>query len=171
MQAKNRRETIVADRRGSKSAIKGSALATASGVSRQVIVHDIALLRATGNNIVSTADGYRVYSVTEDTCKRVYCVKHEEAELEEELFIFVDNGGHLLNIIVDHPMYGEIVVDLYLKSRRQVKAFMEKAKDNDFVPLMRLTGGHHYHTVEAENEDILDDIEKELRNRGLLVEE
>lgn len=170
VEANKRRECILEDLIEHNSPLRGSELAGKYGVSRQVIVQDVALLRATGKNIVSTADGYRIYTAAEDTLKKVYCVKHDDASLEEELFIFVDNGGHLLNIIVDHKIYGEIVVDLHLKSRRQVKAFMDKVRSNEFVPLMRLTGGFHYHTVEAESMEILEEIEEELRAKGFLIE-
>ncbi len=171
MLAKKRRDNILQDLEKSDSALSGSILAERYGVSRQVIVQDIALLRASGKTIVSTAEGYRIYAAKEDTHKRVFCVKHDDEALEEELFIFVDNGGHLLNTIVDHAIYGEIDVDLHLSSRRQVKAFMEKLEDTSFVPLMHLTGGHHYHTVEADSEDVLDAIEEELRSKGFLLED
>lgn len=170
MYARNRRELIYEDLNKSRSPIKGSDLADKYSVSRQVIVQDIALLRATGKNVVSTAEGYQIYDAVDDTLKRVFYVKHDEASLEDELFIFVDNGGHVLNIIVDHAVYGEIVVDLHLKSRRQVKAFIEKTANQGFVPLMRLTDGSHYHTVEAESIEILDDIEAELRKKGYLAD-
>ena len=164
-----RRKKILADLEASSHPIKGSDLAKTYGVSRQVIVQDVALLRATGATIVSTADGYIIYSANEDSCKRVFCVTHSDVELEEELLIFVDNGGRVLNIIVEHVVYGEIVVDLHLNTRRQVKAFIDKTGNNEFKPLMALTKGNHYHTIEADSEEILNDIEEELMMRGFLV--
>lgn len=165
-----RRNRILADLEISSTTIKGSDLAKTYGVSRQVVVQDVALLRATGAPIVSTADGYIIYSANVNSCKRVFCVTHNDVELEEELLIFVDNGGHVLNIIVEHVVYGEIVVDLHLKTRRQVNTFIEKTSGNDFTPLMVLTKGNHYHTIEAESEIILDAIEEELKVKGFLVE-
>lgn len=161
-----RREHILQDLQKSQSAIKGSSLAKAYGVSRQVIVQDIALIRALGAAVVSTSEGYVIYAVDQNSYKRVYCVNHENDDLEEELLIFVDNGGRVLNTIIEHVIYGEIVVDMHLNSRRQVKAFIQKTGQEDFTPLMALTNGNHYHTIEADSEQILDDIETELKARG-----
>lgn len=170
MEGNIRRDKITRDLTNSKEAIKGSDLADKFHVSRQVIVQDIALLRAKGIAIVSTSEGYMLYTSNEESVRRVFCVNHEDDQLEEELLIFVDNGGHLLNVIVDHEIYGQITVDLLLKTRRQVKAFIDKIKTTDFIPLMTLANGDHYHTVEAESEDVLDIIEEELRGLGLLKE-
>jgi len=169
MDGTDRRSKILKALEGSERAIKGSDLAQSYGVSRQVIVQDIALLRATGVSIISTAAGYVIYSANENFYRRVFCVRHSDDELEEELYIFVDNGGRVLNIIVEHVIYGEIVVDLHLTTRRQVKSFIEKTEANEFTPLMVLTKGDHYHTIEGDSEEILDDIEEELKARGFLV--
>ena len=168
MEGKFRREKILRDLITSKFAIKGSNLADKYHVSRQVVVQDIALLRAQGKAIVSTSEGYMFYTTNEASIRRVFCVNHDDNQLEEELLIFVDNGGHLMNVIVDHAVYGQITVDLLLKTRRQVKAFIDKISTTEFVPLMTLTNGDHYHTVEAESEEILDTIEEELRGLGIL---
>ncbi len=170
MLGKERREKILETLYDSNTPITGSQLATMYGVSRQVIVQDVALIRAAGYTIVSTADGYLIYKIKENTHKRVFCVNHTNDQLEEELLIIIDNGGHVLNIIVDHILYGEISVDLHLASRRQVKAFVERTSEGDFVPLMSLTKGDHYHTIEADSEEILDDIEKELDEKGFLIQ-
>lgn len=170
MDGKTRREKILTALENNNNASKGSDLALTYGVSRQVIVQDIALLRAMGKSIVSTAEGYMVYTSEEEGFRRVFCVSHEDDQLEEELLIFVDNGGHLLNVIVDHSVYGQITVDLLLKTRRQVRAFISRINASDFVPLMALSRGNHYHTVEADCEEALDDIEKELRAVGFLIE-
>jgi len=165
-----RRQAIVTQLTENRRAMTGASLADKHDVSRQVIVQDIALLRAQGHSIVSTAEGYLLYSRDGDQCRRVYCVKHNGTQLEEELLIFVDNGGRVLNIIVEHGVYGEISVDLHLNSRRQVKAFIKRINEQAFVPLMTLTKGHHYHTIEADSEEILDDIEAELGAAGFLVD-
>lgn len=170
MDGLTRRRLITVTLETSDIAVKGAVLAEKFGVSRQVIVQDIALLRAKGKDIISTAEGYLSYSATDDTLKRVYCVNHNDDELEEELLVFVDNGGHVLNIIVDHTVYGGITVDLHLSNRKQVGDFMSMVTEGEFIPLMSLTKGNHYHTIEAENEQILNNIEKDLRIKGFLVE-
>ena len=56
--AQVRRGRIVSDLVGSKKPLSGAALAKELGVSRQIIVQDIALLRANGHDIVVN---HRVY--------------------------------------------------------------------------------------------------------------
>lgn len=171
MDGLERRDMIMEVLREKTQAITGTQMAKMFEVSRQVIVQDVALLRAQGVEIISTSEGYRIYKVKTDTFKRVFCVKHPEEAIEDELYIIVDNGGLLLNTIVSHLAYGEISVDMHLSSRRQVNDFLIRTLSKEFVPLMTLTKGNHYHTVEAKSESILDVIEKELRQKGYLVEE
>lgn len=170
MNGTKRRERVLKVLEDKTQPITGSELSVVFNVSRQIIVQDIALLRAQGEKIISTANGYLIYKIKTSTCKRVFCVQHEDSAIEDELLTIVDNGGHVLNIIVSHVVYGEISVDLLLGSRRQVKDFMVKTRENEFVPLMVLTKGEHYHTVEANTEEILDEIEEELREKGYLVQ-
>lgn len=171
MNGASRREGIMQELNRSEDPITGTELSKQFKVSRQVIVSDVALLRAQGFEIISTADGYMTYKIKEDTFKRVYCVQHPNEAIEEELLMIVDNGGHLLNTIVTHVIYGEIVVNMHIRSRRQVLDFLARTRNNEFVPLMSLTHGAHYHTVEAESEAILNDIEAELDRKGYLVKE
>lgn len=169
MEGKERREAILEVLNSSKEVITGTAMAKQFHVSRQVIVQDIALLRAQGVQIISTSEGYLVYHIKKDTIKRAYMVKHELVDIEDELNTIVDLGGNVLNVVVTHPVYGEISVDMMIGSRRSVNKFMAKLQEHQFIPLMYLTGGDHLHIVEAESEEILDEIEKELDQKGYLV--
>lgn len=169
MIGQERREQVVGKLLETTEPITGSDLARELGVSRQVIVQDIALLRAKGHSIISTADGYLMTAKDGGLHQRVFCVKHPDGAMEDELYSIVDNGGQIINIIISHIVYGEISVDLYLSTRRQVERFLAKTKNVDFIPLMSLTGGEHYHTVSAATEKQLDDIEEELREKGYLV--
>lgn len=171
MKGSERRELILRELNRIDGPVTGTSLAKQFKVSRQVIVSDIALLRAQGLEIIATADGYMTYRVKEDTYKRVYCVQHPNEAIEDELLLIVDNGGHLLNTIVTHAIYGEIVVNMHISSRRQVTDFLARTRNNDFVPLMSLTHGAHYHTVEADSESVLDEIEAELDKLGYLVKD
>lgn len=168
MEGKERREAIVEALSNSTEAITGTTLAKRYGISRQGIVQDIALLRAQGMQIISTSEGYLVYHI-KDNNKRAFLVKHETKDIEDELNSIVDLGGNVLNAVVTHPVYGEISVDMMIGSRRNVMKFMEKLKDNKFVPLMQLTGGEHVHIIEADSDEILDEIEKELNKKGYIV--
>lgn len=169
MEGKERREAIITELTQSNEPITGTALSKKYGVSRQVIVQDVALLRAQGIHIISTGDGYLISKNNDSTVKRAITVKHSQEDIEDELTTIVDFGGNVLNVIVSHPVYGEIEVDMMIGSRKSVKKFMEKLKDKDFVPLMQLTGGEHLHIIEAEDEETLDDIEDELYKKGYLI--
>ena len=169
MEGSKRREEIIQLLSATAKPMTGADLAKQCDVSRQVVVQDIALIRAQGVKVTSTARGYIITDPKSNTAKRVFCLNHPADAMEEELFTIVDNGGHIMNIIVEHQIYGEITADLHLATRRQVEAFIKETKTHEFVPLMSLTGGEHYHTVEADSEDILDDIEAELKEKGFLV--
>lgn len=169
MEGKDRREAIINELLENSKPITGAALAKKYSVSRQVIVQDIALLRAQGIHVISTGEGYFISQPNEGMIKRAITVKHYMSDIEEELNIIVDNGGNVLNVIVSHPIYGEIEVDMMISSRKSVQKFMKSMSSNNFVPLMHLTGGEHLHIIEAEDEETLDDIENELFKKGYLV--
>ena len=98
----------------------------------------------------------------------MFCVNHNTDEVEDELQCIVDNGGHVLDVSVEHDVYGQISADLILNSRADIEEFLDKMKNSTDKPLKELTGSIHYHTVEAESEDILDRIEVKLREKGYL---
>lgn len=170
MEGDKRREQIISCLAKSSQPISGTELAKIFNVSRQVIVQDIALLRATNKNILSTNKGYILYNpqVNPTNTKRIFSVFHTSEGIREELYTIIDSGGKVLDVVVEHEIYGQITVDLILKNRRDVDDFMEKLSKNNSQPLNILTNGHHYHTVEAESEEILDNIEEKLLEKGFL---
>ena len=143
--------------------VSGSALAKTFQVSRQVIVQDIALIRAEGNNVISTNRGYILNAP--HTVSRIFKVHHTDADLENELCGIVDLGG-----MVNHRVYGHIEAELNIGSRRQVENFMEDIRNGKSSPLKNITSDYHYHKVEAESEEILDMIQDMLKRRGFLIE-
>jgi len=148
---------------------KGTDLAATLDVSRQVIVQDIAVLRAAGVNILATPQGY-LRPRQEDTCRRTFPCRHDLAGLEKELLLMVDYGGKVIDVIVEHPLYGEIRGYLMLSSRYDVQKFVTNLASSGARPLYTLTGkGVHLHTVEASGEDILDRIEDRLSRAGFLL--
>ena len=149
--------------------LSGSALAKQLGVSRQVIVQDIALLRAVDKNIISTAKGYLLYQQDAKKARRCFFVYHTTEQIEDELCTVVDLGGSILDVFVEHEIYGTITADLNLKNRRDVMEFVERVRTNKTVPLKELTAGKHTHTIEADTEEVLDVIEAELLKKGYLV--
>jgi transcriptional regulator of NAD metabolism len=132
------------------------------GVSRQVIVQDITLLR-TAYPILATAKGYLLYPATEKKCRRTFCVRHSKEETKNELNIIVDHGGKILDVMVEHHVYGEIRADLMLSCRKEVDEFCKRLGMSKSGPLNIIGSGIHYHTVEAASEEILDEIGRKLQ--------
>ena len=126
-----RREKIIEIMSNQKEPVSGSDLAKKFGVSRQVIVQDIALLRATNKNILSTNKGYFLYNPGKgpQKPKRSFCVQHTTEQMQDELYTIVDYGGKVLDAVVEHDIYGQITVDLMLCNRMDVDEFMEKLPD------------------------------------------
>lgn len=169
MDGEQRRIEIIKYLSKNEKPVSATTLAKKLEVSRQIIVQDVALLRAGGYDILATARGYILNKETEKMLQRVLLVKHDRSETEEELNLMIDNGGRVRNVIVSHPLYGELVGDLMLRTRRDVKQFVEKLNATNAAPLLHLTDGIHMHTVEALNEEDLNAIEEELDKRGFLI--
>jgi len=168
MTGKERRDSIIKMISG-KSPVSGGSLSKSLDVSRQIIVSDIALLRAEGYDIISTNRGYFLNSPSGATI--VVKVNHTDEQTEDELNTIVDLGGTVIDVFVHHKVYGKISADLDIRSRRNVKEFIENIKSGKSTPLKNITSNYHYHTISAENEEILNIIVEELKNKGYLVEE
>jgi len=164
---KYRRKDILKILSDAINPISGEKLASKFNVTRQVIVQDIAILRAEHNDIISTNRGYYL---NEDKTKRIFKVKHKDQDIRKELYSIVDLGGTVKDVIVNHKVYGDIKKDLNVSSRRDVDIFIDKMKSENSKPLDILTGGIHFHTVIADNIEIIDEIELRLQELGFLVE-
>lgn len=147
----------------------GKALAAEFDVSRQVIVQDIALIRAAGHDVISTNRGYVIQE--EASANRVFKVKHTDEQVEEELYAIVDLGGCVRNVMVNHKIYGHMEADLNITSRRKAAEFINGIRSGKSSPLKNITSDYHYHLVEADGEETLDLIEQVLREKGFLVEQ
>ncbi len=152
-------------------AISGTKLAEKLGVSRQVIVQDIALLRADRQDILSTHLGYTLAASPNTGFRREFCVKHTNEELLDELLCILDLGGQVLDVSVDHEVYGRIWGNLVIRTVDDAHAFQEKLSTSGAPPLKSLSSDYHYHTVQAPSERLLDYIWVELLRRGYLVRE
>ena len=168
MEGQMRRDTIIKMLGEKGKPLSGTELAKELGVSRQVIVQDIALLRAVNKNILSTNKGYVLYDPSEETQKarRTIAVSHSDEQTQDELYTIVDFGGKVLDVVIEHDIYGQITVDLILKSRQDVDEFIAKVAKSKAKPLKTLTGNKHFHTVEADSEQLLDIIEEKLREKA-----
>ena len=151
--------------------LSGSALAKLFGVSRQVIVQDIALIRAEHYGILSTNKGYLYRTEeTENTLpKRVFYVKHSTGQVLEEFTIVTELGGKILDVAVEHEIYGQIRVDLLIETAQDAADFSQRLLNCRDNPLKVLTDDIHYHTVAAPSEKLLDLIQGELKNKGFLI--
>ena len=169
MTGSERRQELLQLLSGTQTPLSGTALAKHFDVSRQVIVQDIALIRAAGYEIISTNRGY-ILNQPKTVC-RIFKVQHTDEQLEEELNTIVDLGGCVDNVMIHHRVYGKMEAELALSSRRKVGAFMEDIRSGKSSPLKNITSNYHYHKVSADSEETLDLIEQELREKGFLVEE
>ena len=150
--------------------LSGTALAGALHVSRQVIVQDIALMRAEHLPILSTNKGYLLGpdAVRSSQPKRVFFVRHATDQVLEEFMTVIDLGGRILDVAVEHELYGPIRADLLIENRQDAQDFVDRLKNCRDNPLKVLTDDCHFHTVAAPSEKLLDLIESELRSRGFL---
>ena len=172
MPAGERRAAILDELSRADKPVSGSALAKAVGVSRQVVVQDIALLRADGHDIVATNRGYVLREGESEPAvpTRLVKVRHSIDETEDELTSIVDMGGAVLNVIVNHRVYGKITADLDIRNRRDVERYLEAIRSGKSFPLLTVTSGYHFHRIAADTEHDLDDIEAMLKEKGYLVE-
>lgn len=167
MSGQERREQIVKMVRDSKTPVSGAALARQLGVSRQVIVQDMALLRANGQEILSTHRGYILQE--RSAISRVFKVHHTGERVEEELNLFVDLGARVEDVFVYHKVHGVIRAALHIRSRRDVQTYLQEIASGSSTQLLNLTAGYHYHTVTADSETVLDMIQEELEKKGMLA--
>lgn len=168
LKAEERRKKIIERLLLTDKPISGNRLANEFNVSRQVIVSDMGYLKKRYPTLVATSSGY-VLLHSEDH-RRIFKVNHKEGETEEELNMIVDHGGTVLDVYIEHRIYGTIRKPLGIETRADVARFMDDISSGASTPLMRITSGYHYHTVMARTSEILDNIEKALRERGFLIE-
>ena len=166
-----RREQILQMLKQQGFPMSGTTLAKHFRVSRQVIVQDIALMRAENHRILSTNKGYlfRTEEQTNTQPKRVFHVKHSTEQVLDEFMTMIELGGKVLDVAVEHELYGQIRVDLLIETAQDARDFYNRlisCKDN---PLKVLTDDCHYHTVAAPSEKLLDLIQQELEEKGFLL--
>lgn len=170
MTGEKRRSLIYQKLLESDSPLSGSTLAKLFSVSRQIVVQDIALLRAENLGILSTNKGYLLQSKqpTGQHPKRVFFVKHSTEQVLDEFRTIIDFSGKILDVAVEHELYGQIRVDLLIETEQDAQEFYSKLHTCKGNPLKVLTDDCHFHTVSAPSEKLLDLIEKELRMKGYL---
>ena len=167
--AAERRKRIIAWMRAHGAPVKGGDLAKRLRVSRQCLVTDVAILRASGEEIVATPQGYRLPRASGQLHRALLACRHAAESTEEELQILVDHGVKVLDVIVEHPIYGELRGPLMIESRADVQDFLEHVRSAHASLLSSLTGGVHLHTVEASRPEMISRAKIALRTRGFLL--
>ena len=148
--------------------VSASVLAARFSVSRQIIVGDIALLRAGGLDIAATPRGYRLPRPTPGLTRQLAC-GHRPEDMGRELELMVDNGCTVLDVVVEHPVYGQLVGQLQVASRYDVEQFINRVRSGSARPLSELTGGIHLHTLLCPDEAARQRVLAALEEAGFLL--
>ncbi len=168
MNSIERRDCIIKLLLESKEPLKGSTIAKKYSVTRQVIVRDIAILRAKGKNIIATPDGY-IINANQNKTKAIIAVTHTEEDMFDELSIVIKYGGTIEDVIVEHPLYGEIKGMLMIKNYNELNKFIQRYKEQRAKLLSALTNGVHLHTIAAESQEDINLIISELKKHSFIV--
>ena len=169
MNASERREEISRILKSSQEPVSAASLAKQFSVSRQIIVGDIALLRASGADISATPRGYAILREESGLIRQI-AVQHKPSGMRDELNAIVDNGCTALDVIVEHPLYGQLTGPLRLSSRYDVDQFVEHYKSSDARLLSDLTEGIHLHTLSCPDETSFQRVQAALRKLHILLE-
>ena len=168
MNSTERREEIIKLLHNSEKPIKGNEIANKYNVTRQVIVRDIAILRAKNNEIIATPDGY-IINRDNNLIKAIIAVNHSEEDMFKEMNIIIKYGGIIEDVIVEHPLYGEMKGMLMIKNYNELDKFLNKYKEYDAKLLSVLTNGVHLHTISVDSEENLQLIMKELKEENFII--
>lgn len=168
MNAAQRRERILTRLNSAGAPLSASTLAAELGVSRQIVVGDVALLRAGGAQIDATPRGYQLHPAEKGYTGILACVHRTQEEMRRELYTVVDQGGIVVDVAVENSLYGELRGNLNLASRYDVDNFIQQAKDTPEALLSRMTGGVHLHTLHCPDAESFQRIKKALDEKGLL---
>ncbi|MBL1226739.1 transcription repressor NadR [Enterococcus sp. BWR-S5] len=170
MDGTQRRSEILSVLEAAEAPVSAGKLAAKFVVSRQIIVGDVALLRAAGHEIVATARGYLLEQKEETAFVRKIACQHQPNQTEEELSCIVALGGEVLDVIVEHPIYGELTGNLRVRTQEDVKRFIDSYKRSNASLLSELTAGIHLHTIRCEDEKALEKIKQALLEKGILYQ-
>ena len=170
MNAAQRRKVILERLTEADAPLSASVLAGELGVSRQIVVGDVALLRPTGTKIDATTRGYQLNQAARGYTGILACVHSTADQMREELYTVVDQGGIVVDVAVENPLYGELRGNLNLASRYDVDLFLRQAADTPECLLSRMTGGVHLHTLHCPDEASFRRVKAALAEKGLLYQ-
>lgn len=166
-----RRTTILQALKNEDGPITGTELAKRTQVSRQVIVNDMALLKAKNEPIIATSQGYIYFADNKEQTlyETEIASLHSNTEAEDEMNILVDAGVTIKNVTVEHPVYGDLTASIMVSSRFEVQQFIQKIKETEASLLMDLTEGAHLHVITADSQEKIDQAIEQLRLKGYLL--
>ena len=169
MNGQERRNSILERLQGSTAPISAKSLADDHAVTRQIIVADIALLRAAGHRITAVSRGYILETPVSGLMRHI-AVKHDAENIVDEFYAVVDHGGQVLDVVVEHPLYGCLSANMHITSRYEADQFILRSKETGAAPLSLLTEGVHIHTIAVKDEDTFARITQALADLGILVD-
>ena len=169
MTGSERRDQIINQIKKSSIPVSGAQLAKEFDVSRQVIVQDMAVIRASTPGILSTTRGYVLQQDKDIACTREFKVRHGQEQAAEELNLIVDCGGRVKNISISHRVYGRVTAEMDIRSRQDVNEFVQAINSSHSSVLSSATSGYHYHLIEASSQERLDLIGEQLKKAGFLA--
>ena len=167
MNASKRRLRIMELLSRANAPLTGSTLAAVCHVTRQIIVGDIARLRAENTSIIATPQGYRLLKTTTGI-KRLVVSKHGPDEAEHELRTIVAKGGTVCNVTIEHDVYGSLEGNLHLSTQKDIDRYLKRMKENHAAFLSSMSGGIHTHLIEAPTRAVMDEIIKALHKEGFI---
>lgn len=162
----DRRAELLNILRSSKDPVQGSLLAERLNVSRQTIVQDIAFLRKDGYPVLSTTHGYILTGKTRPEYREVMGIIHTPEQLRRELEILVSHHVAVEDVFIIHPVYGRIEGNLNIVTPMDLKNFLEKRARSQIPLFSEVTGGLHYHTLLAEDPEMILEAKKSLQQEG-----
>ena len=174
LDARSRRDCIHTILSDSKTPVSAASLAEKFHVSRQIIVGDIALLRASGAGVIATPRGYLIQkgqTVASEDDYTIVCSHSSDELLLDELYTVVDSGATVVDVIVEHPVYGQLTGILQISSRYDADRFVETLRSSNAAPLSQITDGIHLHTIRCPDPERIEYIKAQLNKKGILIEE
>ncbi len=174
MDTNERRNEILSMLQRASQPLSASHIASRFHVSRQIVVGDVALLRARGHQISSTPRGYLLQDTAENDSAfpflgMIACC-HNTSQLAEELYTIVDFGGCAIDVTIEHPIYGQLSGNLDIHSRYDTDVFLRQVSLDSSRPLSDLTGGIHLHRIGCRDEETFLRICSALKEKGILLE-
>lgn len=164
-----RRQELLNILNQSLTPLTGEELAKTYGVTRQVIVNDMATLRSAGYPIRSTVKGYEISKAATQGILRSIICRHKPEDVRTELHTIIALGGLIHNISVNHDVYGNLTAPLSIKTEADVEDFLKRQKDSASGLLSKLNDGLHTHLIEAPTMDAMEQIIKTLQDLHILV--